>query len=306
MASKKTQKTRSKRSCFQSCFGFSRDVSDQGPKGNIGSARKKKPWFFWSKFRMRNIGSSRKTVPVDAPIFETPTRVPEADMEIEEEIQLVGQEEVTGKRQFTGNSDRVSPVIGPVSGQGVLEKTRKAKYGIGKLQQESHRNPIKDSSISARNDTCNKRSPVYLPFNSRKTVSQPGSPDKNNPNRLNMPRSTSLHSPLGRKSIQPQVISRLSGRKTETRNDPLAGYIDPVARMSVLMVALAILLLWGRICAILCTSAWFYFITRRRTATEPVEVAGKKVDSGNPDIDSDEYKKKVIMEGLLERNRPRQ
>jgi hypothetical protein len=71
------------------------------------------------------------------------------------------------------------------------------------------------------------------------------------------------------------------------------------------------MIFWGRFCAILCTSAWLYFIPRFRDSV--VVVGGgdnhddddddAKMKSKNVvDLDSEEYKKKVIMEGLLGRN----
>lgn len=72
--------------------------------------------------------------------------------------------------------------------------------------------------------------------------------------------------------------------------------------MSIIMVTLVIMILWGRLCAILCTAVWFYFIPRLRSATErPVSSDGP--NPNRPDLNSEEYKKRVVLEGLLERNR---
>jgi hypothetical protein len=68
------------------------------------------------------------------------------------------------------------------------------------------------------------------------------------------------------------------------------------------------MIFWGRFCAILCTSAWLYFIPRFRDSVVVVDVDDDhhddaKMKSKNVvDLDSEEYKKKVIMEGLLGRN----
>ncbi|KAH0692398.1 hypothetical protein KY285_019495 [Solanum tuberosum] len=72
--------------------------------------------------------------------------------------------------------------------------------------------------------------------------------------------------------------------------------------MSILMVTLLIMLFWGKACAIVCTCAWFYFLPRFRTKNEAV-IAGK-IDgvAGDVDLNSAEYKKKVVLEGFLERN----
>ncbi|MED6217454.1 hypothetical protein PIB30_017897 [Stylosanthes scabra] len=67
-----------------------------------------------------------------------------------------------------------------------------------------------------------------------------------------------------------------------------------VVGMSIIAVTLVIMVCWGRLCAILCTSAWLYYIPRFNTSATA---------SQNVDLDSEEYKKKVIMDGILHRNR---
>ncbi|WVZ22176.1 hypothetical protein V8G54_000720 [Vigna mungo] len=90
------------------------------------------------------------------------------------------------------------------------------------------------------------------------------------------------------------VRTQITGKKA--RNDGVFG-------MSVVVVTLVIMIFWGRLCAILCTSVWLYCAPRWG------KIGGVN-DDGNPkttpsnevDLDSEEYKKKVIMEGLLGRN----
>ncbi|GFZ00338.1 hypothetical protein Acr_13g0017370 [Actinidia rufa] len=56
------------------------------------------------------------------------------------------------------------------------------------------------------------------------------------------------------------------------------------------------------LCAILCTSAWFYFIPRLRNTAAG---SGVWVENGlnrvDPDLNYEEQKKKVVLEGFLER-----
>ncbi|MED6217455.1 hypothetical protein PIB30_017897 [Stylosanthes scabra] len=74
-----------------------------------------------------------------------------------------------------------------------------------------------------------------------------------------------------------------------------------VVGMSIITVTLVIMVCWGRLCAILCTSAWLYYIPRFNTST----TASQNDDHVDLDfdLDSEEYKKKVIMDGILHRNR---
>ncbi|KAJ9549288.1 hypothetical protein OSB04_021831 [Centaurea solstitialis] len=87
------------------------------------------------------------------------------------------------------------------------------------------------------------------------------------------------------------------------------GGFDSIIGMSIILVTLVIMMLWGKLCAILCTSAWF-FIAPRLVATgenSAVATAEKRVAelesfNNKVDLESVEYKKKVVLEGLLQRN----
>lgn len=74
-----------------------------------------------------------------------------------------------------------------------------------------------------------------------------------------------------------------------------------MAEISILVVALAVVIVWGRTCAIVCTSAWLYFIPRLRTEAKSGVIGRTPAHFSTPEIDSEQYKKKVILEGLLER-----
>lgn len=95
-------------------------------------------------------------------------------------------------------------------------------------------------------------------------------------------------------SMQPQTTSK--------KHKNAKGSYDAVVGMSVVVVTLVIMVFWGRICAILCTSAWLYYIPRfrKRGGENDESDLGKR--QNDVDLDSEEYKKRVIMEGLLERN----
>ncbi|KAI6679004.1 hypothetical protein NL676_039800 [Syzygium grande] len=72
--------------------------------------------------------------------------------------------------------------------------------------------------------------------------------------------------------------------------------------MSIIMVTLVIMILRGRPSAILCTAVWFYFVPLLRSAAgRPVN--GDGPDPNGPDLSSEEYRKRVVLEGQLERNR---
>lgn len=77
--------------------------------------------------------------------------------------------------------------------------------------------------------------------------------------------------------------------------------------MCIFFICLVALVFWGKVSAIVtCTSACLFFGGRFPQGRCRPESATSSVDlSLNEDVDSEEDKKRVIMEGLLERNRPR-
>ncbi|OVA06775.1 hypothetical protein BVC80_8725g5 [Macleaya cordata] len=98
---------------------------------------------------------------------------------------------------------------------------------------------------------------------------------------------------------------RLNSIDKKQSNETRSSKYCCITRLSLLLFSLSVLIFWGKICAILCTSTWFYFVsTSRRDIEEEDEDDESPVMDKSPEeiIQSKEYKKKVIMEGLLERN----
>ncbi|XP_010493429.1 PREDICTED: uncharacterized protein At5g23160-like [Camelina sativa] len=108
--------------------------------------------------------------------------------------------------------------------------------------------------------------------------------------------------------LKPRVLREKSSR---VRKESRVGNFDPVIGISIIMLTLLIMLMWGRVCAILCTSVWCYFLPRFKEAATAVAVAklkrsgGDKTESrlfpGDLDLSSEAYKKKVVLEGFLVR-----
>ncbi|MCD7446252.1 hypothetical protein HAX54_048450 [Datura stramonium] len=89
-------------------------------------------------------------------------------------------------------------------------------------------------------------------------------------------------------SVQPQITKRNKQSVLAINKvDEEKHNFDSVIGMSILMVTLIIMLFWGKFCAILCTSAWFYFLHKLR--------------ANNNDVNSNECKKKVVLNGFLQR-----
>jgi hypothetical protein len=64
-------------------------------------------------------------------------------------------------------------------------------------------------------------------------------------------------------------------------------------------LCLLVLVCWGKLCAIFCTSTCFFLCSRR---SNDLKSAAEYVESA-VDMNSKEYKKKKIMVGLLGRER---
>ncbi|XP_010454599.1 PREDICTED: uncharacterized protein At5g23160-like [Camelina sativa] len=107
---------------------------------------------------------------------------------------------------------------------------------------------------------------------------------------------------------KPRVLREKSSR---VRKESRVGNFDPIIGISIIMLTLMIMLMWGRVCAILCTSTWCYFLPRIREAATAVGVAKRKRSGsgkaesrlfpGDVDLSSEAHKKKVVLEGFLVR-----
>ncbi|XP_030551002.2 uncharacterized protein At5g23160-like [Rhodamnia argentea] len=70
----------------------------------------------------------------------------------------------------------------------------------------------------------------------------------------------------------------------------------------LLLLTLLVLVLWGKVCAIICTSTWLLFVPRWST-TKCTKPSSEENGGDYSNMDSAEYKKKIILEGLLQRKR---
>ncbi|KAG0457398.1 hypothetical protein HPP92_022555 [Vanilla planifolia] len=78
--------------------------------------------------------------------------------------------------------------------------------------------------------------------------------------------------------------------------------VGTVYMLLLLAMALAVIIFFGRLIAVFCTCGWFYLVPfGRPSPAEPSEM----VPAVTVDVDSAEHKKKVVLMGLLERDRSR-
>ncbi|KAK1322219.1 Uncharacterized protein QJS10_CPA03g02592 [Acorus calamus] len=275
---------------FASCFGCvsaSDDVSrpDEKKKSSPTKRAGRQTWFSsWKRFRRRSSGT--KTVPVDAPVAGE-----EEAVDVVVEVEEVKAEIATAKK-----TQRQQPSKGTIkdkSGNRANEAQTQRLPSISTKYNFPSRGPV-----PARHRTD---SPAVF-----KIASRPGSPSRANTTPPSSS-SSSPHHPVRARPAQPVGASRLSGKRDAgpKRGD---GRYGPVVGMSVLAASLAVMLLFGRAFAVVCTCAWLFCLPRLREAEPPPQLAmggGGMSRSGEIDIESEEYKKKVVLEGLLERNHRR-
>ncbi|KAK8985729.1 hypothetical protein V6N11_068969 [Hibiscus sabdariffa] len=85
-----------------------------------------------------------------------------------------------------------------------------------------------------------------------------------------------------------------------------SGHGSNIAFYCFLLTSLLVLVIWGKVCAILCTSTVLVFANRWIKSVKQGSSDNITVDNRSlPEIDSRLYRKKIIMEGLLERNHTR-
>ncbi|EEF38619.1 uncharacterized protein At5g23160 isoform X2 [Ricinus communis] len=267
---------------FLGCFGFSRKPSVSGKKSQKNY---RKHWFSRSTFLLKQSGGSR-TVPVDSNLSDDKLETKISFMFKRSKLKKINSNNISLERENPAAQDTI-PTSAPIVS---VEDTPKETCDKNIIHENGKRLDVvmespKKFSLRRKIDT------------KRNGSSQPGSPEeKSKPNR-SIPQSTSLQAATIQHK-QPEK-SRVIAKKDRRKNEMIGKGFDPVIGMSIVMVTLIIMLLWGRLCAILCTCAWLYFTRRLKTDMSPRQI--EKI-RGEPDFSSDEYKKRVVLEGFLERD----
>ncbi|XP_015868706.3 uncharacterized protein At5g23160 [Ziziphus jujuba] len=304
---------------FLRCFGFSRKVPNKKIRSfsvtvrSEDAKKKKKTWWFsWSRLHLKN--STIKTVPVDTTtaVSEKPITVLPPDSKVQpsksksksKKDKLITLKPKVPTNQYSQPPSEIEVVVAANPDQAPnIEKPLQIRYSpAGKHSCLRRLNSSNDDDDN--NTTGQKR----LSFGRKIEALRTGFQKTRSPEVNNSPRS----SPSPPKWTSVKGVGTLSTKKI--KSDPRKNVgptikYDSVVGMSVIMVTLVILFLWGRLCAILCTSAWFYFVPRFRSVMandNRVFVETTPTTKKNPetvDFNSGEYKKKVVLEGFLERTR---
>lgn len=164
------------------------------------------------------------------------------------------------------------------------------------------------SSLTKEDKYDKKRSSRKKEIKKTRSISKSSSPPEN----IN-PSTTTVTTRVDQTSLVPppkkaKLATRENGndivsheKKESTCKEALDS--NSMIGLSIIVVILVLMLFLGKLYAILCTSAWFYMIPRLRTAVDSNHViVNNGLDSNVPDLNSDEHKKRVVLEGLLQRN----
>lgn len=312
-----TFKPKSTTTCL-GCFRFSNKKTlpshdyDNNNKSTSRSSRRssRSSWFCWSRFRM-NKSSATKTVPLDiSAVCDKQAPIPNNRSLEPKSKQLVSKHQLVAATP----NQREASVLPRIVDSDKTPNSEAAKpadqeAAADTINLENRRlGALKDDLCQKRRlSFCRKVESIRTGGGSRSS-SQPGSPVQ--PEKKPRPRSGTTGTSA---AISPSASPKRQRRARKTwfmsneRTMTSANKLDPLVGMTVIMVTLIIMLLWGRLCAILSTAAWFYLIPRL-TNSNSSSTAGNtfphpRVD--DLDFNSDEYKKKVVLEGFLERNNHR-
>ncbi|KAK6253071.1 hypothetical protein QUC31_014791 [Theobroma cacao] len=279
----KTHQTNRRSSCFIGCFGFS---GKKKPLKKTIHARSKKETrlLSWPMFRSSVRKSRTKTVPVD------------------------NTEKAEGA---DGNKSHTSKLIKRKSDTKLSSKPQNPVTNHTPSPQNSEAEQVASCNQAAREkpkETRQGPEPNIILGNrklsepTRTGSSPPGSPNVKPKSKTQTKLSHTVSLPVLEENKR-VGNPRMHLREVQRKNNEVVEKIDPVLGMSIIMVTLIIMLLWGRLCAILCTSAWFYFCPRFRSTINNNDTAVRgTANSSDLDLDSEEYKKKVVLEGFLQRN----
>ncbi|KAK4371291.1 hypothetical protein RND71_010766 [Anisodus tanguticus] len=298
-----SKKKKRRKSYFLGCFGFSIIKKKISVNKSTGGKKKRKPLFSLSKF-VREHSSAAKTIPVDNwSSREIHVVKPEKVKTPATTTVDVNQVPVKGKSQTNIYDQKVIKKLRPW----LKKHSRRRKKGTKDHKAQDNIIHKKNKSMNHLLDNVHDYSTCRNEFSRSVTISSShnlshlinSTKDKHE---IKLSHSASLPPPKRKKSPAATATGKVDDQRSSQRQEqPLSDNFDSIIGMSILMVTLLIMLFWGKACAIICTCAWFYFLPRFRPKNEAV-IAGKIGGIAGVDLNSEEYKKKVMLEGFLERN----
>ncbi|KAJ8759381.1 hypothetical protein K2173_006901 [Erythroxylum novogranatense] len=288
-----------KTSLFLGCFGFSGKNSTKSKPVQTHiiktTKKKKRPWLSPSRF------GCERTVPVVESTLSEKKKIHDKRTYSTRRAKLECKS-IDIPASPTPNptvSHQIPPRAQEISSSEEPPRLKPGETGHGSVSNEKiileHGKSLEHDGSPI--DTNNKR----LGFRQSSDAIKTRSTQRDNQNSgrpTSVSHSISFPNPVYKESLPARVTVKKpqkdSGAMAKSSSDPMVG-------VSIITVTLLLMLLCGRVCAVLCTCAWFYFVPRLRTVVDPLD-CDRKIGSIEPDLDSEEHKKRVVLEGLLERN----
>ncbi|WOH07482.1 hypothetical protein DCAR_0726912 [Daucus carota subsp. sativus] len=279
------------------CFGCSRRASkknmshdseeDSVKTGSLTKKKKKNSMTSWPRLWTKK--SDAKTVPVDVSVSGSLDPVSKSH-------------EIEVERKNIGSSKKYRLPIGVNALSNYKKRLGTVKEIILERREINSLNSLAKDEKNDKKKSSRKKEPT------KKTRPSKSSSPPENINPGSVTASTARVAQTS--ALPPQKKAKLTTRQKS--NDNIVNHekdsneatnSNSMIGLSVIIVILLLMLFLGKLSAILCTSAWFYMIPRLRAAVDSnVTVDNVLEYSTVPDLNSDEHKKKVVLEGLLQRN----
>ncbi|XP_041013891.1 uncharacterized protein LOC121257081 [Juglans microcarpa x Juglans regia] len=283
---------------FGSCSSW---ASDQGSVETLRTNGQKinTHWLSWSRF-IQTKKSGTKTAPLESTLNEKsdPKReIPASGSKPDMLTSMPREAPVTDH-----NLPSQVPVFTPVPLDQTLETLGGPQETTYERAAQKHVQHFERTDTS-KEDMFQK----WLSCRRKKEAIRPGYSHPGSPKLKTKPLAVMSHSvslpvsrhekgaiPISSSLTNPRAVSKNLDRE---KGSISAKKLDSAVGLSIVVVTLIIMLVWGRVCAILSTFAWFYFVPRL--------VEQNRNRHRDQDCDSEEHKKKVVLEGFLERNHRR-
>ncbi|XP_059664578.1 uncharacterized protein LOC132310422 [Cornus florida] len=180
-------------------------------------------------------------------------------------------------------------------------KKRVRERKVHQLTFQSNTGDLENPKSLEANIKHNKRN-LSVSSSSSSCSSSFSSSERNNFRSLSYKKcmSRSLSDLLDQK--KPSIGNPQDLAEVKSKNSILGNLISNWG-LCLILIILSITMIWGRVCAILLASMCFYFLPCRSKFNPQSEKMAAKWPAVNMEYWSRDYNKRVIMEGLLERNR---
>lgn len=203
----------------------------------------------------------------------------------EEKEEDFREKKISGSRRL---SDVLKAVLFEVSLARKIKKARSNKKTPSKFLSENARYNYHNST---------NKDDFEFDFDFGKRISHSVSALATSSSTLSAANSNSLCPSCSSSSVTKTTPSRSTWtRSRKTHENVHHQYSQNDSVLLLMLISLLVLVFWGKICAIFFTSTWFFFILRGIKYHD-------RIESPPPAENSSEFKRKIVMEGLLARER---